>query len=102
MPKLNYREIREALQERRPFQGNSMSAEYVVTEYVGTGYMPNHDYHYFKADLHDARTQGIPFYVVRSYSTPIAWAYGNVVRVPDVRYSVTTSKQQGYARAYLA
>lgn len=102
MAKLNYREIREALQERRPFQGNSMSAEYVGTEYVRTGAMPDHDYHYLKCDLHDARTQGIPFYVVRSYSTPIAWAYGNVVRVPDVRYSVTTSKQQGYARAYLA
>lgn len=103
MAKLNYRQIREALRERRAFEGNSMSADYVSEgEYVSAGQMPDHDYYYLKADLHTARTQGIPFYIVRSYSTPIAWAYGTTVRVPDVRYSVTTSKQQGYARAGLA
>lgn len=101
MKKLNYREIREALQERRPFQGNSMSAEYVAG--IGdTGELPDFDRYYMVSDYHTAKTQGIPFYVVRSYETPIAWAYGHTVRIPEVRYSVTTSKQQGYAKAYLA
>jgi len=101
--RLNYREIREALRERKPFTGNSMSADYVdTTRQLSTGYMPTHDCYYLESDVHTARTQGIPFYVVWSYGTPIAWAYGTTVRVPEVRYSVTTSKQQGIARAYLA
>lgn len=44
----------------------------------------------------DRADNGGPVYVVYSYSTPIAWyttAWG--WRVPDVRYSVTTSKHQG-------
>jgi hypothetical protein len=40
-----------------------------------------------------------PTYVVMSYATPIAWwnpASGWTV--PDVRYSVTTGRHQGYVR----
>ena len=100
--RLNYRQIREALAERKAFKGNSMSAEYVDPgEHLSVGQMPDHDRQYLRSDMHTARTQGIPFYVVRSYSTPIAWAYGVTVRVPDVSYSVTTSKQQTLARVYL-
>lgn len=45
--------------------------------------------------------QSKPTYVVMSYSTPIAWwgLLGWVV--PDVRYSVTTSKHQGVVRRAL-
>lgn len=42
---------------------------------------------------------GAELYVVRSYGTPIAWAGpGESLTVPDVRYSVTTSRHQGIAR----
>lgn len=109
MARLNYAQIGAALAEREPFQGNSMSAAYLPFD--GTppytrdmpvmGSLPDHDREFLKSDLHTARTQGLAFYIVYSYSTPIAWAYGDTVRVPDVRYSVTTSKQQGKVRAYL-
>lgn len=109
MATLNYQQISAALAEREPFQGNSMRAEYLPFDGVPPytrdmpemGELPDHDRHFLKADIHTARTQGLPFYVVYSYRTPIAWAYGTTVRVPDVRYSVTTSKQQGKVRAYL-
>lgn len=102
MARLNYREISRALAYREPFQGNSMWAEYVpVGKRPWVGQLPNYDRDYLMADLHTAETQGLPFYVVYSYETPIAWAYGCTVRVPEVKYSVTTSKQQTYARAYL-
>lgn len=41
-------------------------------------------------------------YVVWSYATPIAYVDANgYVYVTDERFSVTTSKQQGMARAWL-
>lgn len=102
MARLNYHQIRGALQERTPFEGNTMRADYVETARVlSTGYLPAQDCEYLRADQHTAHTQGIPFYVVWSYGTPIAWAYGTTVRVPEARYSVTTSKHQGIVRASL-
>jgi len=42
-------------------------------------------------------------FVVYSYATPIGWMLkdGTAV-VPDVKYSVTTSKQQAYVAAWMA
>jgi hypothetical protein len=50
--------------------------------------------------LRDAiATTDAPLYVVLSYGTPIAWAAGpGPLTVPDVKYSVTTSRHQGIAR----
>lgn len=46
-----------------------------------------------------ARCAELPLYVVLSYGTPIAYAVtGSPLTVPDVRYSVTTSRHQGIAR----
>lgn len=46
-----------------------------------------------------AATGDAPLYVVLSYGTPIAWAGpGESLTVPEVRYSVTTSRHQGIAR----
>lgn len=102
MARLNYQQIRTALAERVPFEGNSMSADYVNPHHgITTGYLPDHDRNYLRADMHTAATQGIPFYLVKSYGTPIAWAYGVTVREPEVRYSVTTSKHQSIVRGYL-
>lgn len=46
-------------------------------------------------------------YVVFSYATPIAWHVTGLGEwngwvIPDVRYSVTTSRHQGFARVALA
>lgn len=38
------------------------------------------------------------FYAVYSYFTPIAWYAHGTWTVPDVRYSVTTSKHQNIVR----
>lgn len=43
-----------------------------------------------------------PDYVVYSYSTPIAWHGSRGWVMPDQRYSVTTSKQQGKIATALA
>lgn len=44
-----------------------------------------------------------PSYVVYSYATPIAWVTDRGdVRIPETKYSVTTSKHQSYARQGLA
>lgn len=41
-------------------------------------------------------------YTVYSYATPVAFVFGDgSIWVPGVRYSVTTSKGQGYCRAWL-
>ena len=43
-------------------------------------------------------TDADDFYAVYSYATPIAWFAHGVWTVPDVRYSVTTSKHQNIVR----
>lgn len=60
---------------------------------VTRGQLPGEHWARLCADRDD---NGGALYVVYSYATPIAWystAWG--WRVPDVRYSVTTSKHQG-------
>lgn len=100
--RLNYNQIGTALADREPFQGNSMSAEYVATNStVNQGWLSDHGKRYLEMDMWDAHKQGVPFYVVYSYSTPIAWAWGVHVTVPEERHSVTTSKQQSIVKAYL-
>ena len=95
MATLNYKKIAEALEVRDPFEGNSMRAEYVaIDEVIETGKLSDFDKKWLQSDQELARSSGAPFYVVYSYATPIAWAYGTTVVVPDVRYSPTTSKQQ--------
>lgn len=43
-----------------------------------------------------------PLYVVYSYNTPIAWVIGRgEVKVPDHRYSVTTTHHQNMCRSWM-
>jgi hypothetical protein len=50
----------------------------------------------------DAFVEHNPNYVVHSYSTPIAWhSDTHGWHVPDVKYSQTTSRQQGVVRRAL-
>jgi hypothetical protein len=102
MAQASYKEIREALSKREPFTGNSMWSKYVDPKRsLTTGELPPEDVRWLEADAKMAYETMESLYVVWSYQTPIAWAYGDTVRVPDVKYSVTTSKQQTYASAYL-
>ncbi len=95
MATLNYKKIGEALRDREPFTGNSMRAEYVDVDFIqDTGKLSHFDMRWFYTEKEIARTKGLPFYVVYSYATPIAWAYGDTVSIPEVKYSPTTSKQQ--------
>lgn len=102
MKRLSYREIRGALERREPFTGNSMWGDYVDTRRaLSVGHLPEHDARFLEADRQAAFDRMESLYVVWSYATPIAWAYGDTVRQPEVRYSVTTSKHQSLARGYL-
>ena len=95
MRKSNYREIQDPsgfLANLTPFQGNTMSGRIVKLDYEGS-------------DKNVPLSERVhTFYVVRSYSTDIAWYDFNEykVTVPDRRYSVTTSRQQNLCKAWLA
>lgn len=98
--RLNYTQIKDALAMREEFDGNSMRARYERT-YLFTGRLPRVDTGWIQREMQEAHDAGIPFYVVYSYDTPIAWAWGRNVCIPDVHYSMTTTKQQTIVRAYL-
>jgi len=92
------------LANMRAFTGNSLSGHMVPAGryYGGYGQLPAN----YRTMLADAIERGDVVYMVRSYQTPIAWVImadsGQLAIVPDVRYSVTTSRHQGAARAWLA
>ena len=103
--KANYRQIAGPdglLAKRLPFEGNTMRAgklEGMVTSgdfYTGYGQLCLHP------EVREMLKGKTLSYIVFSYNTPIAWVEedGTVV-VPDVKYSVTTSRQQGYCQAWL-
>lgn len=56
----------------------------------GFGYLP-----YRLSNLLFERGKNIR-QTIYSYGTPIAWLDGDMWIIPDVRYSVTTGKHQGY------
>lgn len=64
------------------------------TEWIGFGILPE--------EWKDAfRVKGLE-YVIYSYETPIAWRTNGSWVVPNVKYSVTTSKHQGKVRTALS
>lgn len=84
----------QCVRDGKPFRNHSgsLSGEPVAPgERVHPGEMPRESY--WLEQLEDAD------YVIRSYSTPIAWRVRGRWVQPEVRYSVTTSKHQG--RAYM-
>jgi len=101
---MTYRQSERALREREPFTGHSTWAAYLHDDNVGCshfGMLSPSDTATLRDDVLRASLKGQSVYVVRSYQTPIAWAYGDVVRIPDAKYSRTTSKAQTHARAHL-
>lgn len=84
---------------REPFTtSGAMSARY-VRWMPSTGRLPADEIADLADLIEENREHGEETYVVFSYGTPIAWAtlLEDLV-VPDVRYSVTTSKHQSVCR----
>jgi hypothetical protein len=65
---------------------------------ASTGKMPADDAIVYKAHAHD----GNVLYTVLSYTTPIAYVtVDGAVRIPDAKYSVTTTHHQNLCKVYL-
>lgn len=97
------RDAGDAIRRRETFIAGdgSLSGEYADDESVtDVGRLPYPlGARFVTACASAYRNHGRPLYVVRSYGTPIAWAGpGELLTVPDVRYSVTISRHQGIAR----
>jgi hypothetical protein len=100
MTKIAYRQMTGpdgAIANREPFDGNSLWAEWRLSM-PSTGRLNIDDVN----DLESLFIEPGPVYVIYSYSTPIAWAKADHPGwVTTQRFSVTTSKGQGYVRAWL-
>lgn len=103
MPTLSYRQIPAALERYAPFRGNSMSAAWADPAHVTLGRLEGDDREVVAATLRRAAERGEDVYVVYSRVTPIALVSrdGTTYHVRQ-RFSVTTSRQQGLTRTYLA
>lgn len=89
------------LANRLPFQGNSMKAEWTSFR-PGAGRLCDDDFDMLVHHWNRSIEKQVPLYVVYSYQTPIAWAMeGQPAYVVLDRFSVTTSKGQGYVRAWI-
>ncbi len=82
------------IHNRVAFQGNNFSG-YVISPNCeefspSTGRLDSH--------LALQLATEFPDYIVYSYGTPIAWHGKFGWTIPNVKYSVTTSKHQGYVR----
>lgn len=86
--KVTRRTMTDAWRKRQPFEGSNIKG--IAGPVSNLGRLPDIWRDQYKAD----EKLGITFTVV-SYDTPIAWVVNGKERVPPVRYSVTTTKQQG-------
>lgn len=84
----------EFITHNKTLRGTGLRASIEGINWAPGGYLPPEWAARFYAD----QAAGID-YLVRSYGTPIGWvtAAGEYV-IPDVKYSVTTSRHQGYLR----
>lgn len=81
------------MRDREPFKtyGNLSSTKWVPSQYLPhTGEMPQHAVNLYRDSLKRAD------YIIHSYTTPIAWhdALTDGWVMPNIKYSVTTSKAQ--------
>jgi hypothetical protein len=96
MPRINVRDADSYIENRRDFTTPSISGTNGSTD---TGRLPVEWAELYRRLAAEGRIT----YTVRSYATPIGWdmidANGETVSVvPDVRYSSTTSQQQGMTK----
>jgi len=83
----------------RPFEGHSLRG---LTASKWSAYWTGRLNSDEAALLQDAYRDGTVRYVVVSYNTPIAWVLNDgTVYCVKQSFSVTTSKQQNYVRAWL-
>ena len=98
MTRIAQRDATNLIARHEPFQSHtgSFSALYATVGNVSTlGALPDR----YRVEIAAAfKRAGRNLYVVRSYRTPIAWWDGTEWTIPDVRYSVTTSKHQSLVR----
>lgn len=91
------------------FVSNSMSARWVhANSYVGMGELPESYRKQLRKVLDDLRdSPNRMIYIVWSYGTPVAWCRRTTLAggynpdswvIPDVKYSVTTSRHQNIVR----
>lgn len=93
----------------KSFTGNSLSARWLRPgEWPGRGHLNAVEAQRLEFDYQTANDMGTGMYVVYSYATPIAWAIQNTrsfsplpAYCVEQRFSVTTSKGQGYVRAWI-
>jgi hypothetical protein len=86
---------------RKPFTGNSIRAEWTWS-CPSAGRLDPEEHDRLRSDWGYACARELPLYVVYSYATPIAWAIGDdAAYCTPQRFSVTTSKGQGYIRAWI-
>lgn len=82
---------------RKPFRSHGAMAAHKFALST-TGRLPKEWVNIYRSDRENP---GIS-YVVYSYSTPIAWVcFDGRVVIPEVGYSVTTTRHQGMCRAWL-
>ena len=86
----------DLIADRIGFTGNNLYG--VVTSYGATVYELGR----LPQEFRDQLKLDKPFYIVYSYSTPIAWFSDKGWFIPEVKYSVTTSKHQNYVRRAVA
>lgn len=104
-PRSSYRDMTGPyghLAERTAFAGNSMSAEWTDQKPYAGRLSTKESLDALRNTFDAARLIGAQVYVVYSYSTPIAFAIGSEEAfIVDEKFSVTTSKGQGYVRAWI-
>lgn len=87
-----------ALQNREAFKRSGYAMQGIAGAAYETGRMPAED----AREYNNHANAGEVVYTVLSYATPIAYVTKDgAVRVPDARYSVTTTQHQGMCRVYL-
>lgn len=104
MSKVSYRAMTGPdglLSRRAAFTGNSLSAEWTDT-LPHRGRLDDEEYDRLQDAFDAAHRKGGSMYVVYSYVTPIAWAMeDDPSYCVEQHFSVTTSKGQGYVRAWI-
>ncbi len=93
------RALQAAADHRDPITGHgSLSARFVQSRpYGGWGMLPQAEVEILERSLERGQV-----FVVWSYDTPIGWRDHMGWRVPDVKYSVTTTNHQNVLRVAVA
>ena len=86
----------DLIADRVGFTGNNLYG--VVTTFNSVIY----EYGRLPQEFRDQLKLDQPDFIVYSYGTPIAWHSDKGWFIPDAKYSVTTSKHQGYVRRAIA